>query len=717
MNHSSLAFNERLTSGAGEVSRPPWYQRAPRLAIIGWLIFLVLGLYLIRLWQLQFLEGGSWQAMAKQQQTKEVTLSPSRGVIYDRNGEIMVRNIPAYNVTITPGYLPDDPERERAVLQHLSTLIDVPYTNAGELEQPDYQVEIMSAGRAMLPPYGEPPPPGLLEMVNRTRGLVPYEPIVVEYNVDRDLALLIAQEGGVTMPGVGIQIIPRRRYTHGALTSQVIGFLGAIPQESVAEYKSKGYNASFDRIGYSGLEAQYEENLRGSPGHRTVEKDILGQELRVIEEYAPIPGDNIHLTLDVELQQVAEDALRTGMEESGSPRAVVVALDPQDGQVLSIVSLPTYDNNMFSQKIDMDELKALQNDPHHPFLNHAIADQVPPGSIFKVVPAAAALNEGVINRYTTVNCPGRMLLPNKFAPDDPSLAQPFYCWIGLQGMGGHGPVDVVDAIAQSCDIFFYHVGGGYEPSNFKGLGVDRLATYAREFGLGKKTGIDIPGEQGGLVPTREWKRENYHETWTTGNTYNLSIGQGDLLATPLQMANIAAAVANGGHIYRPQVVHHIADADDKVIREFKPDLLHKIELPETIWQIVREGMVQATAESGTGWRAQPDPEVGVWVAGKTGTAEYCDNIAYKAGRCDVAEGETLPTHAWFMGYAPAEAPEIVVVAWLYDGGEGSTVAAPVVHEVMDFYFRRKLGIPKIEEGEEGESESAPVDSAPTESQP
>jgi penicillin-binding protein 2 len=702
---------QRRSSDA--TARPPWFIQSPRIALLGWAVLLVLGIYLIRLWQLQFLEGGAWRARAQQQQTRLETISPPRGVVYDRNGEILVRNVPAYNVTITPGLLPDDPEREREVLVRLSQLLeDIPYSAEAGLDPPEYRGEITAVGRQSFAPYGEEPEPGLLEIIEDVRWLEPYTPIVVEQNVDRDLALVIAQEGGVTMPGVGIEVVARRKYAYGELTSQMLGFLGPIPSEQVEVYEQKGYNPSVDRVGYSGVEAQLEELLRGVPGRRVVIKDVLGQELGVVSETAPTPGDNVHLSLDLALQTVAQDALQLGLVEAGSQRGAAVVLDPRDGQILAIVSLPTFDNNMFSGRLDEDEYERLLTDPHRPFINHAIADQVPPGSTFKIVPATGALQEGVINRFTTLNCPGRMLLPNKFVPDDPSLAQPFYCWIQLQNGHGHGPLSVVDAIAQSCDIFFYQVGGGLEETEFEGLGVDRLASYAREFGLGSVSGLDVPGEAAGLVPSPQWKRQTYQETWTTGNTYNFSIGQGDLLVTPLQMANALAVVANGGTLYTPQVIHHIEDVDGNVIRDFQPVVSHTLQIDQAVWQVVREGLDLAVSETGTGNRALLD-DIGVNLAGKTGTAEYCDDIALAAGRCDVAEGETLPTHAWFMAYGPVEAPEVVVAVWVYDGGEGSVRAAPVAKDILEFYFRRKLGLLDAEEPqEEGEiAPGEPVDGA------
>ncbi|HEY88466.1 MAG TPA: penicillin-binding protein 2 [Thermoflexia bacterium] len=673
-------------------SRPSWIQRSPRVAFFGWLILLVVGFYVVRLWQLQFLEQGFYLSEAEGQLSRLIFIPPRRGVIYDRQGELLVRNIPAYNVTITPGYLPEDAERERAVLQRLSRLIDVPYSSQEEVEP--YRLELGTVGRAHFPPYGEYPPPGLLERVNEVRYLDPYAPLIVAETIDRELAMVIAQEGGLTLPGIDVQIIPRRSYTTGPLTAQVIGFLGKIPPDMVEELQAQGYNPNVERIGYAGIEYEVEENLRGVPGHKYVRKDFLGKELGVIGEVIePIMGDNVHLTLDTELQQVADEALRAEMAQVGCQRGVVIAMDPRDGQILALVSLPTFDNNFFAEGInsteDLEELQALNDDVHGPLFNHAIADRVPPGSVFKIIPATAALQEGLINRHTIVNCPGRISLPNKLAPNDPGAAQPFYCWINLLTGGGHGPTDVVDALAQSCDVFFYEIGGGFPDSQLEGLGVKRLAAWAEKFGLGAPTGIDIPGEwqYDVSVPDDKWKREVYQESWTTGDTYNMSIGQGFLAFSPLQMVNALVAVANGGTLYQPQVIHHITDAEGNVIQEFQPQVIRELAVDDAVWAIVHEGLERAVTD-GTSTGAQIE---GVRVAGKTGTAEYCDNLAQEADLCPVPAGQTLPTHAWFMAYAPAEAPEIAVVAWVYNGGEGSEVSVPITHAVLDFYFKRAAG--------------------------
>ncbi|MGC9356614.1 MAG: hypothetical protein ACP5GX_02050, partial [Anaerolineae bacterium] len=353
-------------------SRPPWLLKVPRLAIMGWLLLLVLGIYTIRLWQLQFLEGGFYSAEAEGQQLRVESISPQRGVIFDRAGNLLVRNIPAYNVIIIPGELPEDEERAREVLQRLSRLIEIPYSGS-EVAEP-YRPEMWMVGRAGALPYGEPPQAGLIEMVNEVRLLDPFAPLIVKENVDRELALVVAQEGGVTMPGVDIQIIPRRTYPTGALTSHIVGFLGKIPPERVEEFEAQGYDPNIERVGYAGVESSAEEYLRGVPGRRYVRKDFLGEELGVVGEVIqPVPGDNVYLTLDTELQQVAEEALRAQMDAVGSRRGVVVALDPRNGQVLALISLPTYDNNFFAKGItepeDFERLQALNDDPHGPLYN------------------------------------------------------------------------------------------------------------------------------------------------------------------------------------------------------------------------------------------------------------------------------------------------------------------------------------------------------------
>jgi penicillin-binding protein 2 len=346
-------------------------------------------------------------------------------------------------------------------------------------------------------------------------------------------------------------------------------------------------------------------------------------------------------------------------------------MNPQTGEILAMVSLPTYDNNVFVEGVSQRDWERWQ-DPHRPLINHAVSDAVPPGSVFKVVVASAALQEGVLSPSTQLSCPGRIELPNKYFPNDPSQAQPFYCW----NKAGHGALDVVGGIAHSCDVFFYGTGGGFEEQEFDGLGVARVAEYARLFGLGEPTGVELPVESPGLVPSSDWKRHAIGESWTTGDTYNLSIGQGYLEVTPLQMLNAVNAVANGGKLFRPQIVHHVADAEGEVSEPFTPDLVRTVPVAQEHLALVRQGMEGVVAYGTAAKRGQIE---GIPLGGKTGTAQFCDDIM-----CGV--GFEQPEHAWYAGYGPAADPEISVIVYLYNGGEGSVAAVPVAREVLTHYF-------------------------------
>jgi penicillin-binding protein 2 len=507
---------------------------------------------------------------------------------------------------------------------------------------------------------------------------VPYHPAVIKARVDRDTALLVAQEA-LLMPGVSVQVDRLREYPYGPLLSQVLGYQLPIPEEGSEEYIEQGYDPATDRIGVAGVEASYEDVLRGKKGSRLIEEDVLGREVRVVDERAvAVPGENVVLTLDLDLQEFAEKTLREGMARPvvDSPRGVVIVMDPQTGEVLALVSLPTYDNNLFVEGISAHDWQRLSEDPHRPLLNHAISDELPPGSVFKIVVAAGALQEETLLPDTQFLCEGSMLVPNKWAPEVAWRAQPFYCW----NRGGHGWLDVVGGIAHSCDIFFYKTGGGFDENDYEGLGVAGIATYAQQFGFGEPTGIELPFDVRGHVPTADWKRLTFGETWTTGDTYNLSIGQGFLTVSPLQMLNAFNVIANGGTVYRPHVARRITDHEGNVVQTFEPEAIRTVPVSAEYLSLVRQGMEGAVAY-GTAPNAQIE---GIRVAGKTGTAQYCDNIAQETGIC--GQGLEQPTHAWFAAFAPIEDPEISIIVFLYNGGEGTVAAAPIAHDIMVHYF-------------------------------
>ena len=620
-----------------------------RLTLYQLAILVVFGALTARLWRLQVLHAQDYLTKADSNRFRLVSVDAPRGVIYDRNGQLMVRNVPSYCISIVPGALPEDPALRRTVLLKLSQLIGIPV-----------DTKTASLG-AMGAQTG-------IEDILRTGATAPYTPVPIREGVEKSLALII-EEAQLSMPGVVVEATPRREYPSGALTSHVLGYVGRMSAEDAQSYlqqQDQDY-AINDRIGVMGIEAAFERDLRGLKGSKHVEVDAFERELEVLAIDPPLPGSNLILTLDLGLQQAAESALREGMRRVGSTAGVVVVMDPQSGNILAMVSLPSFDNNLFARGISIEDFQVLRSDPERPLLNHAISGQYPPGSTFKIFPAAGALEEGVLSRTTKLQCKGELLLPNKYFPDDATKAQLFKCWY----LPGHGQLSVVEALALSCDIYFYQVGGGLD--NFSGLGIEKLSEYARAFGFGQPTGIALQAESPGLIPDDKWKRINYGEAWVTGDTYNATIGQGYVLVTPLQLLNGTAAVANGGSVYRPQLVDQVVDGEGKVVRSYAPEVMRTLPVSPGNLSIVREGM-RAAVTRGTAWRANLEA---VSIAGKTGTAEY-------PGLRD--ENGILPTHAWFTAFAPYENPEIALVVFVSGGHEGAKIAVPIGARVLRAYF-------------------------------
>jgi penicillin-binding protein 2 len=510
--------------------------------------------------------------------------------------------------------------------------------------------------------------------------------------VDRDHAFAIEEER-YRLKAVRVKEVPVREYTEGELVSHIVGFMGPIPAFAAQDYRERGYTDPNERVGLNGLEYSYQRELRGIPGYKNVEVDILGREIRTVGEVAEaVPGSNLILNIDVRLQRAMMDALQAKMTEVESPWGVAIAMNPMTGAILGMVSLPSYNNNIFAEKIN-EEYLALEADERRPLINYAIGGLYPPGSTFKLVTSTAALQEEVVTPETLLTDAGPIYLPNRFYPNDMSLAQPFVSWNHRLGIV-HGSINVVQALALSNDIWFYMVGGGYPPTNFQGLGVRKLAQWTELFGYGPATGIDLPGEVSAVIPDDQWKRQLYAESWTTGDSYNMSIGQGFVLATPLQVLVSTAAVANGGKVMQPQVVYQIADANGGLQRDFTPKVTRELPLDEGVIEVIQEGLWSVVnAPRGTGYAVKTEnPDI--VVAGKTGTAEYCDPVPKEddpevldCRYVDNPNGDDyLPTHAWMVAYAPFDAPEIAVVVFVHDGGEGSAVAAPVAKTILDAYF-------------------------------
>jgi penicillin-binding protein 2 len=538
----------------------------------------------------------------------------------------------------------------------------------------------------LVPDISQPLP--LEALVALIKRLITYQrqgsastPVTILDLVPPERAFEITEES-YRLPSVRVHEVPVRHYEEGALLSHILGFMGPIPAAVAEEYRERGYRNPNERVGLNGLEYSYQRELRGIPGYKNVEVDILGREMRTVGQVAePVPGLNLVLSIDTRLQQVMQEALQDGMDTKEAQWGVAIAMNPMDGSVLGMVSLPTYDNNVFAERINEDYL-ALERDQRRPLINYAIGGLYAPGSIFKLVTAAAALSEGAINANTVIVDTGPIYLPNRFVPNDPSMAQRFVSWNHRYGFV-HGSMTVVEALAYSNNIFFYIIAGGYPPTQFVGAGQRKMAEWTQLMGYGPPTGIDLPGEVGAVVPTDRWKRQVFAESWTTGDTYNMAIGHGYILSTPLQVLVSAAAVANGGTILEPRIVRQMLDSAGGLQYDYTPSVVRELPISDADLRLIQEGMYSAVNRPrGTSFAARVE---GVTVAGKTGTAEFCEYIA-EIEDCRRTVDDNLPIHAWFVAYAPYEEPEIAVLVFVYEGGEGSETAAPVTQRILEAYF-------------------------------
>ena len=738
-----------------------------RLYFLRVFIFVIFGLLLYRVYWLQRTRGPELQAQAQENRFAILRENAPRGVVFDREGKPLAVNLPSFNVTITPAFLPDDENGRQAVYERLSLLTGVPVTNTVQQQTlvAAANPELVSTYTRLAEIYGAPVQdtldqagvvpqlPDSIEGIVQEHSFAQYVPAVITSSIPITLAYTIEQES-IFLPGVRVLPEPLRYYPSGEYTAHIMGFMGPIPNENWLELPGLNYERD-DRVGWAGLESSMEIELAGVKGERQIEVDWTGRELRQIGmAHEPVAGLNLHLTLDLDLQMATYEILRQAMEvrrqvpfideitgrqtPAEIEIAIVVALNPQTGEVLAMASTPTFDNNRFQANVPVDYYLGLARDDYRPLVNHAINSTFPPGSTFKLVPGSAALEEGLVSPTRYLFSPGEITIPNRFAPNDPGRAQTFVCWY----REGHGLVNMITGLANSCDIYFYKISGGFNQDGefVEGLGVDRIARYARQFGFGRVQGIELPLEApGDLPPNRDWKAQVYGEPWSTGDDYNLGIGQGFLTSTPLQVAQMAAVIANGGFLYRPTIVHHMADedgnivvvdADSQIIARahpgpdgetvlldadgeplnnpainikfdengdyiFQPEVVDAVDVSRDNLGIIAEGMRlvntrldEERAYTGAGYVDWLEP-FGIITAGKTGTSEYCDNIAIERGWCsfdDILLRRILPTHSWYVGYAPFEDPEIVVAAFIYNGGEGSAWSAPIACNVMAAYF-------------------------------
>jgi len=664
-------------------------------AVVG-IIFLI---YLFRLFSLQISQGSEWNALAEENRISEINIPSQRGIIMDRNDFILARNIAAYNVIITPAELPDDIGEIQEIYRDLSELAGVPI-NLNEVTPENPYVPCLSDH-------------GITQIVDYGTTSAPYTPVRIKCDIDQTAAMII-KERAIDWPGVDIEIESVRDFPTGSLTASLIGFLGPISAAEEDYFVDRGFVPNRDKVGYAGVERYFQSFLAGRNGKRVVEVDVAGQILRdLAPPIPPSPGFNIRMTLDTRLQSAAESILEneinfwnTYLGTIRTTSGVVIAMNPQTGEILAMVSYPSYENNRLARIIPQYYYQQLSEDLTNPLLNHAVGDELPAGSVFKLVTAVGALNEGVVTAEQVLDAPPKITVTEKYFANDPGKAREFIDW----NKAGFGSIDFVHGIANSSNVYFYKLGGGYREEVPEGLGICRLGTYARAMGYGSYPGIEMPLIEDGLIPDPTWKRINHGENWSTGDTYLAGVGQGYVIATPLQVLLSAAIIANDGAMMRPTILGEILDGDGNMIKPFSP---------EELWDITRDPMIDVIADPTspggcenkiTGEKKIVDPyviekvqegmrlavlegtlerefsNVTIAAAGKTGTAEYCDKYANEKNLCKPGD---WPTHAWTVAYAPYDDPEIAIVAFVYNGGEGASVAGPIVRQLLEAYFELK----------------------------
>jgi penicillin-binding protein 2 len=685
-----------------------------RIILFGIILIGVFFIYTGRLFNLQVLQYSDWLAKANENRTHEINLPATRGMIYDRKGFILARNIPSYNVVITPAFLPDDEGEVQNIYRAISDLTGVP-VNRGEVspEIDPYVPCISDHGITQIVIYGE---------TN-----APYEPVKIACDVKQQVALAI-QENESNWFGVGVDVVPVRDYPTGSLTASIIGFLGPIPAIEEDYYRSLGFVPNRDKVGYAGVELSFQNLLAGDNGHRVVEWDIAGQILDdMIPPVSATPGSSIVLTIDTRLQQAVQsillDEINDWNRSFGEERMTsgsVIAINPRTGEILAMVNYPTYENNRLARVIPAYYYEQLIADKRNPLLNLAVGTELPAGSVFKLVTATGGLNEGVVTPDEIIKTPGKITVTERYYANDPGKPRDFVDWIYKTRPEGFGQLDFVHAIANSSNVYFYKVGGGYQDEVDPGLGICRLGTYARALGYGtledgyaglpsgyKTPEIELPDVASGLIPDPTWKRINQGESWSTGDTYISSVGQGYDLASPLQVLLSAATVANSGKLMAPTLLYEVLDSEGNIIQPFMPHQRWDLTVDPVI-QVYEDNTIRGCQPTGEMKTVQPwvfdeirqgmrlavlegtlkseFTNVNIAVAGKTGTAEYCDEFAKAKNLC---EPGNWPSHAWTVAFAPYEDPEIAVVAFVYNGMEGSTVAGPIVRRVLEAYFELK----------------------------
>jgi penicillin-binding protein 2 len=591
-----------------------------RLKILVIIAVAAFGALILRLWLLQVVHGPEYRVKSENNRIQLQDIPPFRGMIFDRNGELLVDNRPSFDLFLVP----EDIRNRQTLAENLDRLIGV---DAGHV------IERL-AGESFR--YG-------------------FRPIPIKRNLSRE-DLAVMEASAFNLPGVTIQVKPRRHYVNNEFAAHLIGYLGEINDRQL---KSGHYPDARpgDLIGQFGVERAWHRELQGIRGGEQVEVDAAGRRLAVLSRKPPVAGENLALTLDKNLQLMAERAL-------AGKKGAIVAMNPMNGEILAMASAPSFDPNIFIEGLDRAEWNRLITSTDFPLQNRAVQGQYPPGSVFKIVMALAGLEEGLIDVHETVYCGGNFRLGD----------QTFRCW----RKQGHGRVDLHRALVESCDVYFYTLG--------RRLGVDKIAHYAKMCGLGRPTGFELGAEREGLIPTSEWKLRRFGIPWQQGETISTSIGQSFVLVTPLQMARLMGALFNGGILYEPRIVRWVGKEGKESYR-FTPRHGGKMKIRNEHLEVLKHALIGAVNEPrGTGSRSKIKDGT---VAGKTGTAQVISLDKEKSFKSEGEVPAEFKDHAWFVALATAEKPELAIAVLVENGGGGGGTAAPIAGDLIKAY----LGIP------------------------
>ncbi|MGH7352293.1 MAG: penicillin-binding protein 2 [Candidatus Methylomirabilales bacterium] len=602
----------------------PWFSPTPviqgRIHRTTLLVTVALLLLLMRFWYLQILEGRYYATLSIHNRLRLRLVEAPRGFILDRSGAVIVENRPSFSVYVTPADIPDVDEAARAI-------------GAVLRQAPEEIAARIRAGQAR-----------------------PAYPVLVAREVSEPTMVAI-EERKMNLPGVSVRVQATRAYLDGDVAAHLLGYVSEVTQEQLYREEYRDFQSG-ETVGQTGVERLFDAFVRGINGREEIEVDARGRLVRFLDRLEPQSGFNLVLTLDAKLQHAAEKAFV-------GKRGAVVAMHPQTGEILAWVSRPSYDPNLFAQRLSRESWEKLITDPAHPLQNRPLQAQYAPGSILKLVVMAAGLDTGGLTPETTFTCPGYFTLG----------AVTFDDW----EKGGHGRQDLMQAVAHSCNVYFYQAA--------LKTGIDAIARVAREFGLGQKTGIAAVGDEAaGLVPTPAWKRSVLGESWYPGDTVITGIGQGMILVTPLQIVTMVAAIANGGTLHRPWMVKRVESWGGEVVAAYGPEPVRRVNLkPETL-ELLRQGML-GVVEDGTGKAARVR---GVQVAGKTGTAQVVRKEARISGQ--------TKDHGWFVAFAPYTDPEIAIVVIAENAGFGGVVAAPVARAVLEAALTPPRGRETVAQG-------------------